>query len=80
MNAKNLRILFTVNAGQYRRLKRLEKRSAKILGYKQPGEYILGDYLQPAAKFYIEDALTRAEEDLNEVEELKRDPFSGEAE
>lgn len=80
MNARNIRTLLTVNAGQYKRLKKIEKRSRKLLGYYQPADFILSEYLQPAAKFYIEEALTRAEKDLDEMETLTMDPFTDEAE
>ena len=61
---------------QYKRLKRIERRTAKLTGRKQPGGYLLSDYLQPGAQLQIEQALTDMEKALDEAEFAAYDPFN----
>ena len=76
MITKSIRIFYTVNLTQYRRLQKIAKRTAKLTGRKQPGDFLLSDYLQPEAHLLIDNALTQMEKDLDEAEIRAYDPFN----
>ena len=76
MKIKNVCIFYSINLSQYRRLKRIERRAAKLTGRKQPAGYLLSEYLQPGANILIEQALNDMEKSLDEAELAAYDPFN----
>lgn len=76
MKIHNISVLYAINLTQYRRLKKIEKRANKITGRKQPGAYLLTEFLQPGANKLIEQALTDMEKALDEAEIAAYDPFN----
>lgn len=75
-NGKNIAVLYSLNANQYKRLKKVERRTAKYLGRKYPADLILTDYMQPGSYMLIEYAIDQMEKDLDNMDVITLDPFS----
>ena len=76
MRIQTVTVFYAINLTQFRRLKRIERRTAKLTGRKKPGGYILSEYLQPGANILIEQALNDMEKALDEAELAAYDPFN----
>ena len=76
MFVHNICVLYAINLTQLRRLKRIERRTAKLTGRKQPSGYLLSEYLQPGANTLIEKALDDMEKALDDAEIAAYDPFN----
>ncbi len=75
MTAKNIAILYSLTADQYKRLKNVEKRTEKYLGRKYPANLILTDYMYPGSYMLIDYAIDQMEKDLNNMDTITADPF-----
>lgn len=76
MRLHEICVLYAVNNTQYKKLKRIEKRAAKLTGHKMPCGYLLSAFFQPGAQDQIDQALSTMEKALDEAEIAAYDPFN----